>query len=155
MWETSFLLATFLEEMLQADPKSRGKTALEARACGSRAAITGQSWGQRIQILSSSHSPCHRPHSKLGGLQVGAGCGLLGLVLAQSGCKVTLTETTQAMKILTNNVAANQVLHAAPHKCTSLPLSHVLWLREAPHSLPAIVACLIVPFAVSCREQDV
>ena len=61
VWETSFLLATFLET-----------TGLPPRK-------------SRI-------------------LEVGAGCGMLGLVLASHGLRVTLTETTAAMDVLRGNV---------------------------------------------------
>lgn len=40
-------------------------------------------------------------------LEVGAGCGLLGLVLSRLGCDVTLTEAPEAMQNLKLNVEAN------------------------------------------------
>jgi hypothetical protein len=40
-------------------------------------------------------------------LEVGAGCGLLGLVLAQLGCHVTLTEAPVVMEYLNENVERN------------------------------------------------
>ena len=63
VWETAYLLATFLENRGLIDPK------------------------QKV-------------------LEVGAGCGLLGLVLANHGCRVVLTEATEAMANLRLNVEA-------------------------------------------------
>ena len=40
-------------------------------------------------------------------LEVGAGCGLLGLVLSRLGCDVTLTEVPEALQNLKLNVKAN------------------------------------------------
>jgi hypothetical protein len=42
-------------------------------------------------------------------LEVGAGCGLLGMVLARAGCDVTLSEHPLAMPNLRHNVASNQL----------------------------------------------
>ena len=63
VWETSFLLATYLERR---------------SLCAPRSAV----------------------------LEVGAGCGMLGLVLAAHGCRVVVSEASEAMANLTRNVAA-------------------------------------------------
>ena len=63
VWETAYLLATYLEAMAGARP---GDTVLE----------------------------------------VGAGCGLLGLVLAHHGCQVTATECAATLPVLEKNVVA-------------------------------------------------
>jgi hypothetical protein len=46
-------------------------------------------------------------HTSMQVLEVGAGCGLLGLVLARLGCDVTLTEAPVVMDYLTSNVGSN------------------------------------------------
>jgi len=75
VWETAYLLATFLEwEICQKADTKAPKSVLE----------------------------------------VGAGCGLLGLVLAAAGCRVVLTETTQAMANLQSNVSANKIAGGHP-----------------------------------------
>eukprot|EP00667_Euglena_gracilis_P018646 EG_transcript_19827 len=53
-------------------------------------------------------------------LEVGAGCGLLGLVLARLGCRVVLTEQPATLPTLRRNVAAN--LAATAGRATALPL---------------------------------
>lgn len=70
VWETAYLLATFLEH--------RGV------------------------------DPSHKV------LEVGAGCGLLGLVLASYGCKTVLTEVPQAMSNLRHNVRLFTHKHGKP-----------------------------------------
>lgn len=64
VWETSYLLSTFLEHH----------------------GLVGR--GSRV-------------------LEVGAGCGLCGMVLAHHGCRVALTEAAEALPTLERNVAAN------------------------------------------------
>lgn len=68
VWETSFLLATFLEQQ---------------------------------KLI--------RKNAKV--LEVGAGCGMLGCVLACHGCRVVLSEATEAMVNLERNVQAVVAAH--------------------------------------------
>jgi predicted nicotinamide N-methyase len=68
VWETAYLLATFLE--------GRPDNGLPA------------------------------PQSSV--LELGAGCGLLGLVLAHNGSNVVCTEATETLSVLKRNIKANQ-----------------------------------------------
>lgn len=68
-------------------------------------------------------------------LEVGAGCGLLGVALAHAGCDVLLTEQESAMANLSANVAANAPPKASGGVCAAAPLS---WLDDC--ELEAVAA---------------
>jgi len=55
-------------------------------------------------------------------LEIGSGCGLLGIALAHMGCSVLLTETTAALPNLARNVASNQPPAAGGGSCTAAQL---------------------------------
>mmetsp|Transcript_93453 Transcript_93453/g.136512 ORF Transcript_93453/g.136512 Transcript_93453/m.136512 type:complete len:228 (-) Transcript_93453:158-841(-) len=63
-------------------------------------------------------------------LEVGAGCGLLGLVLSHLGAQVVLTEAAEAMQILTSNVDKKQNSMNLPPAASAQALK-VDWTSEA------------------------
>jgi predicted nicotinamide N-methyase len=73
VWETAYLLATFLEGRPETDLPAPGSAVLE----------------------------------------LGAGCGLLGLVLAHRGAHVVCSEAPETLPVLARNVKANQAAVAA------------------------------------------
>tara|TARA_B110001452_G_scaffold179507_1_gene150669 strand:- start:2573 stop:3493 length:921 start_codon:yes stop_codon:yes gene_type:complete len=68
-------------------------------------------------------------------LEVGAGCGLLGVALAHAGCDVLLTEQESAMANLSANVAANAPPEASGGACAAASLS---WIDDG--ELEAVAA---------------
>ena len=88
VWETSYLLASYLLE---------------------RDYVPNQRLCQRANRPSANTSTQPSPLGKV--LEIGAGCGMLGLVLAASGLasSVILTECTEVMDDLRSNVARNIV----------------------------------------------
>lgn len=62
-------------------------------------------------------------------LEVGAGCGLLGLVLSHLGAQVVLTEAAEAMSILTTNVTKKRNLKRLPASA-SVEALKVDWTSE-------------------------
>jgi hypothetical protein len=84
VWETAFLLALFLEQQQQQRRQQQQQKRQQAAA-------------------SSSVGARHV-------LEVGAGCGLLGMVLAAAGCDVVLSEHPIALANLQSNVAACEPL---------------------------------------------
>jgi len=62
-------------------------------------------------------------------LEVGAGCGLLGLVLSHLGAQVVLTEAAEAMGILTTNVTKKRNLKRLPASA-SVEALKVDWTSE-------------------------
>lgn len=68
-------------------------------------------------------------------LEVGAGCGLLGIALAHAGCDVLLTEQGTAMDNLSANVAANAPPETSGGACAAAPLS---WTEDG--ELDAVAA---------------
>lgn len=102
VWETAFLLALFLE---QRQKKSKKKQSQAAAPSG----------------VGARHV-----------LEVGAGCGLLGMVLAAAGCDVLLTEHPIALANLQSNVAASTPLS---QRARVMPLD---WTEESHiHALVA------------------
>ena len=90
VWETSYLLASYLLERHCADDGQKRK-----RAQGT---------------ATSGHACSNSPTPPLGQvLEIGSGCGMLGLVLAASGLasSVVLTECSEVMDDLRANVARN------------------------------------------------
>ena len=66
-------------------------------------------------------------------LEVGAGCGLLGLVIAHLGTEVVLTEAPEAMQLLASNV--DKVCQSCNQKKEQKGLSFVYrWVSRLPHS---------------------
>ncbi|KAL1524024.1 hypothetical protein AB1Y20_018938 [Prymnesium parvum] len=80
VWETAYLLAQWVEREIES---GRGR------------------WGRRWKAHLCGTGPAVRC------LEVGAGCGLLGVALAHAGGDVTLTETADAMRNLEWNVEHN------------------------------------------------
>lgn len=118
IWETAFLLATYLEHEL-------------ANAC------------------ALPHAP--PPFV----LDISAGCGLLGLVLATMGCRVVLTEHPDAMKNLAHNVdnynrsnrstpdTRDQEQHDEREQPRAMQLE---WGLQ--HDIDAIKSCRVAPFDI-------
>ena len=89
VWETSYLLASYLLERYRGDDRQKRKTAQNSTT---------------MDRLADSPSP---PLGKV--LEIGSGCGMLGLVLAASGLSssVILTECSEVMDDLRSNVQRN------------------------------------------------
>jgi predicted nicotinamide N-methyase len=124
VWETALLLATYLEgrgiENLgwrRADagsPGTGGESALGKRSGGGakdnaevrhKKRKKGDEKGMADEQTSAPddvREPARSGAPRV--LEVGSGCGLLGLVLGHLGAQVVLSEAAEAMQILTSNV---------------------------------------------------
>ena len=74
-------------------------------------------------------------------LELGSGCGIVGIALAQlvSGCSVILTDLPEAMEILDHNISTARV--AQQSKLAKLSLD---WDHEIPSAVKSSVLDLIV-----------
>ena len=91
VWETAFLLALFLEQRQQRRRQQQQQ----------------QRQQQQQQQQQQPATPCNVGARHV--LEVGAGCGLLGMVLAAAGCNVVLTEHPIALANLRCNVEACKI----------------------------------------------
>ena len=95
--------------------------------------------------LGDSTCTLHRILSKeshpLSVLELGSGCGIVGIALAQlvSGCNVILTDLPEAMEILDHNISTARV--AQQSKLAKLSLD---WNHELPSAVKRSVLDLIV-----------
>ena len=103
VWETAYALAGWL-------------TAGPPHARIVPAATTMAPQVDRSQSKSIGRKQTRRPAV----LELGAGCGLLGAVLARCGCDVLVTEVDQALPYLESNVASNAPPPPGWLKCTRL-----------------------------------
>jgi hypothetical protein len=116
VWETAFLLGTFLEDR---GVENLGWSRTDAASDGNPENTPAEreiaeGGGQRRRSKGKDDGPAPKKRKGSGEdkrpprvLEVGAGCGLLGLILAHMGCSVVLTEAQEAMANLEHNVEKN------------------------------------------------
>ena len=157
VWETALLLATFLEgrgvnQLGWSGPLEDGardgcgRLNAELPASGkSKRAAAGEEAGDR-PAKKRKDTRTEDPASRIPRvLEVGAGCGLLGLVLAHMGAQVVLTETAEAMAVLSRNVSKKRCQEQLPPAASAQVLK-VDWTSEKDTS--ALEECGTAPFDV-------
>ena len=104
LWETAFLLSSFLLNDEEHSPILLGQAAGAGAGAGAAAA------GGSVPVPTV--------------LELGAGCGLVGLASAEAGCTVCTTEAPPAMDNLRYNVQANMgLVDASGGQVSAVPLS--------------------------------
>lgn len=107
LWETAFLLASFLLNDEEHSPILLGQAARARAGAGAGAAAAA---GGSVPVPTV--------------LELGAGCGLVGLASAEAGCTVCTTEAPPAMDNLRYNVQANMdLVDASGGQVSAMPLS--------------------------------
>ena len=157
VWETALLLATFLEGRGVNQLGWSGPLEDGARdGCGRLNAelpASGKSKRAAADEEAGNRPPKKRKGDKTEDsasriprvLEVGAGCGLLGLVLAHMGAQVVLTETAEAMAVLSRNVSKKRCQEQLPPAASAQVLK-VDWTSEKDTS--ALQECGTAPFDV-------
>ena len=128
VWETAYLLANYLIAKYKNENESSITTIKEDYHYHQ-----GNNSNNNNDNNNNNNNKKKKERKQLGKtLEVGSGCGMLGLILAASGlCKrVVLTETNDVMANLQNNVQLNLTTSSAAAAASSSSSSSSSWSKS-------------------------